>query len=89
MSFLSTGNREEVITGPIRQGWEEEEALTKFRELQRLPCYERNIAAGNAQIGQFTIRELAKLANRLPVTAPVTIIADQVHQSCSLGLCGL
>ena len=79
MSLWSTGTREEVNAGLILQG-REEEAPTKFMQfLERLARYERDIATGDAQIVEFTVRQAAQLTHGLAVAAPVAVVADQVH----------
>ena len=79
MSLRSTGNREEVNAGLIRQG-REEEAPTKFMQsLERFARHERDVATGDAQIVEFTVRQAAQLTHGLAVAAPIAVVADQVH----------
>jgi hypothetical protein len=74
VSFWSTGDREEEMPVAIRQDWEEV-TLT----LDRLAGHVGNVAAGDAEVVELAVGEAAQLGNRLPVAAPVTVIADQVH----------
>lgn len=40
---------------------------------------EVDVAAGDAEVGQFAVRQAAQLGDSLTVAAPVAVIADQVH----------
>ena len=64
----------------FRQDWEED-ALPKFlySVLASLAGDERNVGAGDAEIGQFAVRQTVQLADGVTFTAPVAIIADDVH----------
>lgn len=47
--------------------------------LDRLASYEVNVGAADAEVIQFTVAQAAQFGNGFPVTAPVAVIADQVH----------
>ena len=47
--------------------------------LDRLASDEVDVAAADAEVGQFTVAQAAQLGNSVPVAAPVAIVADQVH----------
>ena len=70
-------DREEVKAGRIRQGrgggrpWR--------NSLDRPAGDGGNVATGNAEIGELAVRKAVQLGNGVPVTAPVAVIADQVH----------
>ena len=74
--FLAS-DREEVKAGRIRQGrgggrpWR--------NSLDRPAGDGGNVATGNAEIGELAVRKAVQLGNGVPVTAPVAVVADQVH----------
>ena len=45
-----------------------------------IPGHARNVAAGDADVGQFTVAEPIQLAKALVVAAPLPIDADQMRQ---------
>ena len=91
MSFWSTSNREEERAGRIRQDWEEV-ILTKSlcQSLEGLACDKRDVAAGNSKVVELTAGKAVQLIDGLTVTAPVAVVANDVHLSCSLqNSCGV
>jgi len=51
------------------------------RGLDRLAGDVVDVAAADAEVGQFTVRQAAQLGDGVPVAAPVAVVADQVHGS--------
>lgn len=49
--------------------------------LEGLARHEGDVAAGDAQIVQLAVGQAAQLGDGLTVTAPVAVIADDVHLS--------
>lgn len=49
--------------------------------LDRLAGDVVDVAAADAEVGQFTVRQAVQLGNGFPVAAPVAVVADQVHGS--------
>lgn len=71
------GRRRKPAVYPSRR---EEDISTKLLiVLDRLAGQVGDVAAGDPKIAEFAVGKAAQLVNRLPVTAPVTIGAHQVH----------
>lgn len=86
MSFWSTGDREEEEkAGRIHQGGRRRPWRNPVVLLDRLTGDVRNVASGNPEVVELAVGEAAQLVNRLPVAAPVAVIADQVHDSALSG----
>jgi len=49
-----------------------------------LPCYIRNVAAGDTKIAELAVGEAAQLVHGLAVAAPVAVAVDQVHRLAHL-----
>ena len=77
------GDREEVKAGRIRQG--RGGGRPCRNSLDRPAGDGGDVASGNAEIGEFAVRQAAQLGNGVPVAAPVAVVADQVHRTSRLG----
>ena len=80
MSFCQVRDWEEEVANPFppRLGGGNPGGIPEIC-LARLAGDERNVGAGNAQVGQFAVRQAIQFADRLALTAPVAVIADDVH----------
>ena len=78
-AVLVVNPREEVKADRFRQGrgggrpWR--------NSLDRLPRDVMDVAAADAEVDEFTVRQAAQLGDGVPVAAPVAVVADQVHGS--------
>ena len=79
VSLLVAVGWEEVASGRLRQVLGGGRAWRNSNSLDRLAGDEGDVAACNAEVAQFAVRKAAQLGDRVTVTAPVAIIADQVH----------
>ena len=72
---------EEVVSGRIREVWEEVDLAEFLNSLDRLAGDELDVAAGNAEVVEFAVGQAAQLVHGIAVAAPVAVVADQVHGS--------
>ena len=68
-----------AVAAPVTVVADQVHRLAHLSELDGLTRDKRDVAAGDAEIGQFPVAQAAQLGNRFPVAAPVAVIADQVH----------
>lgn len=70
---------EEEVFGRIRLGLGGGKPCRKLYELDCFASNERDVAAGDAEVVQFAVRQAAQLVDGVTVAAPVAVVADQVH----------
>lgn len=63
----------------FRQGWEEEGPDETLNSSERLARDLADVAAGDAEVGEFAVVQAAQLVHRIAVAAPVVEAVDYVH----------
>ena len=72
--FVKAGRRR-----PRRNSIGEIQLANCMQFLDGLARHKRDVATGDAQIVEFTVRQAAQLTHGFAVAAPVAVVADQVH----------
>ena len=76
-TVFMASDREEVKAGRIRQG---RGGGRPCRNSLERPAGDRgNLAPVDAEVVELAVRKAVQLGNGVPVTAPVAVVADQVH----------